>query len=180
MNFKLHTIESAPDESKRLLEESKQAFGMLPNLHAVMAESPELLEAYKFMHDCFQRTSFDNNELTVVWQTINIENDCHYCKPAHTAVAYMMKVEEAVINALNSGKPLANEKLQVLHETTLSLLRNRGRLAQEELDKFYQQGYQPKQLLEILVGIAQKTMSNYTNHLAHTPVDQAFLPFVEQ
>ena len=44
--FKVHTIESAPEESKPMLEASVKAFGMKPNLHAVMAESPALLEAY--------------------------------------------------------------------------------------------------------------------------------------
>ena len=30
--------------------------------------------------------------------------------------------------------------------------------------------------LEILVGVMLKTLSNYTNHLAHTPLDAVFAP----
>ncbi|MDO6749348.1 carboxymuconolactone decarboxylase family protein, partial [Gilvimarinus sp. 1_MG-2023] len=92
-SFTLHTLESAPAESKPLLEKSLRAFGSIPGLHAVMAESPETLEAYQQLHQLFTQTSFDAEELTVVWQTINVEHQCHYCVPAHTAIANMMKVD---------------------------------------------------------------------------------------
>jgi len=94
--FTFHTIDTAPAESKPLLEDSVQAFGMIPNLHAVMAESPAVLKAYKELHAAFQSTSFDKDELTVVWQTINVEHECHYCIPAHTMIANMMSVDPAI------------------------------------------------------------------------------------
>jgi len=113
----------------------------------------------------------------VVWQTINVENECHYCVPAHTAIAHQMKVDPTIVEAIRNGEPLNDEKLQVLRETTLALLRNRGRLSEAEKEKFFSAGYGPKQLLEIILGIAQKTISNYANHLAETPLDEAFKPF---
>ena len=77
--FKVHTIESAPEASKEMLEASVKGFGMLPNLHGVMSESPALLEAYKTIGSLFtDKTGFNAEELTVVWQTINVENECHY------------------------------------------------------------------------------------------------------
>ena len=82
MQFALHTHETAPAESQPLLEKSVKNFGMIPNLHAVMAEAPALLEAYQASHEIFQKTSFDADELTVVWQTVNVEHECHYCVPA--------------------------------------------------------------------------------------------------
>ena len=86
MNFELHTRESAPADSQPLLDNSQKAFSMIPNLHAVMATAPTLLEAYQKLHELFQQTSFDAEELTVVWQTINVEHECHYCIPAHTGI----------------------------------------------------------------------------------------------
>ena len=70
-DFTLHTADTAPEASKPLLENSQKAFGMVPNLHAVMAESPQLLEAYQRVHELFQNSSFNAEELTVVWQTVN-------------------------------------------------------------------------------------------------------------
>lgn len=178
MSFTIHTPETAPAGSKPLLDASIKAFGMVPNLHGVFAESPQALEAYQRLHQLFSDTSLDAEELTVVWQTINVEHECHYCVPAHTAIAHSMKVDAAIIDALRNRTALPTAKLQTLRETTLALVRNRGRLSDDELAKFRAVGYGNQQLLEIVLGIAQKVMSNYTNHLADTPVDAPFQKFV--
>jgi len=175
--MKINTLESAPQESKAAMEQAKKSFGLIPNLHGVLATSPKTYEAYRTLHKLFQESSFNNDELTVVWQTINVENECHYCVPAHTAIGHMMKVDADITEALRNGTTLPNEKLQALHETTLKIVKNRGRLSQEDLDKFYGVGYGEQQVLEILLGLAQKTISNYTNHIANTPVDEPFQKF---
>lgn len=178
-NLKIHSIESAPEGSKKQLEASVKAFGMLPNLHGVLAESPAILEAYKKLHELFStQTSFTPEELTVVWQTINIEHNCHYCVPAHTAIAHMMKVDNELITALRNKTSLANPKLQILHETTLNIVQNRGNISKEAIQKFYDAGYTEKQLLEIILGLSQKVISNYVNHIAETPVDAPFEKFI--
>ena len=175
--LKIHTIESAPAESKPLLEKAVKGFGMIPGLHGVLANAPKTYEAYQKLHELFQGSSFNNEELTVVWQTINVEHECHYCVPAHTGIAHMMKVDASITEALRNRQTLADEKLQTLHETTLSIVRNRGRISDAELEKFYSAGYGEQQVLEILLGLAQKTISNYTNHIANTPVDEPFKKF---
>ncbi|MFT7073080.1 carboxymuconolactone decarboxylase family protein [Patiriisocius sp. Uisw_017] len=175
--LKVHTIETAPEGSKLLLENSLKAFGMIPGLHGVLAGSPATLEAYQKLHELFSNSSFDAEELTVVWQSINVEHECHYCVPAHTAIAHMMKVDAALTEALRNHKEMPNEKLQVLQNTTLSIIRNRGRISDSELETFYAVGYGERQVLEIVLGVAQKTISNYTNHIANTPVDEPFKKF---
>jgi alkylhydroperoxidase family enzyme len=177
MTYQLHTETTAPEASKPLLAESRKAFGMIPNLHAVLAESPAALEAYKNLHELFQQTSFDADELTVVWQTLNVEHECHYCVAAHTAIANMMKVDPAITAALRNGTALPTEKLQVLHATTLELARERGRPSAATLNAFFAAGYQQRHVLEIILGISQKVLSNYVNHIAETPTDKIFSAF---
>jgi len=177
MKFELYNQQNAPADSQPLLEKSVKEFGMVPNLHAMLAESPAVLEAYQLLHQLFQQTSFDEEEITVVWQTINVEHECHYCVPAHTAIAYSMKVDPVVINALRDRDELPTRKLQVLHLTTLSLVRNRGHLREQELADFFAVGYERRHLLEIILGISQKVISNYSNHQADTPVDEPFQKF---
>ncbi|MBB1288075.1 carboxymuconolactone decarboxylase family protein [Pseudoalteromonas sp. SR43-6] len=177
--FTLYTQENAPEEAKPLLADSVAAFGMLPNLHAVMAEAPTLLKGYQVLHDLFQKTSFNAEELTVVWQTINVEHECHYCVPAHSAIAASMKVDQGIVDALVNKTPLADAKLETLRETTLAMTRERGVISDEQIEKFFAAGYAKQQLLEIIVGLSQKVMSNYTNHLADTPVDAPFKKFAK-
>jgi|TARA_B110000211_G_scaffold33482_1_gene33841 alkylhydroperoxidase family enzyme len=177
--FTLYTAENAPEEAKPLMADSVAAFGMLPNLHAVMAEAPTLLKGYQVLHDLFQKTSFNAEELTVVWQSINVEHNCHYCVPAHSAIAASMNVDQAIVDALVNKTPLANPKLEVLRETTLAMTRERGVISNEQIETFFAAGYAKQQLLEIIVGLSQKVMSNYTNHLADTPVDAPFKKFIK-
>ena len=174
MSFTLYTSETAPQAAQAELEKSAEAFGWVPNLHAVLAVAPSTLTAYKNLHDLFQQSSFDAQELTVVWQSINLENTCHYCVPAHTTIAGMMAVDNEIINSLLEGRKLPTEKLEVLKLTTQALLLQRGDLDDEQIARFKAVGYGNQQLLEIILGIAQKTISNYTNKLAHTPLDEQF------
>jgi len=176
--LKIHTILSAPEDSKPLMEKSLEDFGYIPNLHAVLAGAPGLLEAYKSIHGLFVNSSFDKDELTVVWQTINVEHECHYCVPAHTAIAKMMKVDPAITEALRNRTEMPTKKLQALHEMTLSMVRNRGQVSDAEIQAFYEAGYEERQLLEIVLGLSQKVISNYTNHIAATPVDKSFEKFL--
>lgn len=175
--LKIHTIESAQEGSKPLLEQSLKTNGMIAGLHGVLAGAPGILEGYQTLHKLFANSSFNNEELTVVWQTINVEHECHYCVPAHTGIAKMMKVDDAITEALRNETPLENAKLEALRTLTLSIVRNRGHVTQEDLNAFYAAGYGERQVLEIILGLSQKIISNYTNHIANTAVDAAFKKF---
>ncbi len=177
-DFKLHDKASAPEDSKPLLERSEKSFGMIPNLHAVMAEAPGLLKAYQDIHELFVNSSFDKNELTVVWQTINVYHDCHYCVPAHTAIAKQMGADDAITENIRAGKSLDDSKLQALREFTLAMLDKRGQASESDLNAFFDAGFSNRQALEVVLGIAQKTMSNYTNAITGTPVDEPFQKFI--
>jgi len=176
-DFKLHDTDSAPEGSKPLLANSEKAFGMIPNLHAVFAEAPGLLAAYQQSHQLFADSSFNKNELTVVWQTINVYHNCHYCVPAHTAIAKQMGADDDITKKIKAGDKLSDGKLQALRVFTLAMLDKRGQVTKSDLTAFFDAGYHNRQVLEVILGIAQKTMSNYTNAVAQTPIDEPFKKF---
>lgn len=176
-NFPSHDLTTAPEGSKPLLEKSQAAFGRLPGLHKVMSESPQHLEAYQVLHALFTQTAFDADELTVVWQTINVEHECHYCVPAHTGIAKMMKVSDDITEALRNETPLASPRLEALRQFTLQVVRQRGNVTQDQFQAFFDAGYGHRAALDVVLGVAQKTMSNYVNHMAQTPVDEVMQQF---
>jgi len=175
--FTIHTIETAPEPAKPLLETSFKNNGRIPGLHGTMAAAPPVLAAYHFAHQQFMATTLTAEEKTVVWQTINVENDCHYCVPAHTGIAKMMKVDDAITEALRDETPLPTAKLEALRSFTLAMIRDRGFVSDAETQAFLDAGFTETNILEIILGAAQKLMSNYTNHFAKTPVDQVFQKF---
>jgi len=88
-----------------------------------------------------------------------------------------MKVDQSITEALRNETPLEDSKLEALRTLTLAITRNRGHVSQEELTAFYAVGYGEQQVLEIILGLSQKVISNYTNHIANTAVDAPFQPF---
>lgn len=176
-NFTKYDVESAPQASKAILQGAQQQMGAIPGLLALMAESPQTLQGYNQLHQQFTQSSFDAEELTVVWQTINVEHECHYCVPAHTAIAHSMKVDANLTQALREGAPMPTAKLQALHDFTLSMVRTRGNVSDADLAAFYAAGYGHKQVLEVILGLSQKVISNYVNRVAITPVDEMFQPY---
>ena len=180
MNFPSHDLNTAPEASKPLLEKSQKAFGRLPGLHKVLAESPQAFEGYQLLHKLFIETDFDVDELTVVWQSINVENECHYCVPAHTGIAKVMKVSEDLSEALRNETALPSAKLEALRTFTVQMVRERGNLSKAEMKDFFDAGYGHRAVLDVILGLAQKTMSNYINHVAKTPVDEVFQPLLWQ
>ena len=103
--FQKHDVETAPEKSKPLLRQLLEHSG--PNgFYAVTAESPETLTAYAALHKAFMASSFTDEEKTVVWQSINVENQCHFCVPAHTYMAKAMRIDKAVSNALRDETAL--------------------------------------------------------------------------
>ncbi|WP_038173367.1 carboxymuconolactone decarboxylase family protein [Vibrio pacinii] len=176
-DFTVHTAEDAPQQSREILAGAQKQMGAIPGLLARLAASPQTLIGYNQLHQQFVNSSFDAEELTVVWQTINVEHECHYCVPAHTAIAHSMKVDPAVTEALRNNAPMPTQKLQALHDFTLSMVRKRGDVSEQEVEAFFAAGYGHQQILEVILGLSQKVISNYVNRVAKTPLDEMFQPY---
>lgn len=174
--FKTHTIESAPEAGRKILEGVKNAYGFVPNLTATMVESPALAEAYVSIGKIFDKSSFNASEKQVVLLTVSRLNECEYCVAAHSTIAAMSKVPEKVVEALRTDKPIDDPKLEALRRFTHQVVETRGWPDTDEFDAFFAAGYVREQVLEVVLGVAMKTMSNYTNHIAGTRLDDAFAP----
>ncbi|MFO7582881.1 carboxymuconolactone decarboxylase family protein [Guyparkeria sp.] len=171
--YPVHTAETAPQEAADSIEKATAAFGFLPNLIGVMAESPALAEAYLSLSDIFQsKTRLDATEQHVVLLTVSRYHECHYCMAAHTTTAGMMGVDAPMVEAIRNDRPIDDPKLEALRRLTHEMVESRGWPSEATQQRFFDAGYEPSQMFDVLVGIAQKTLSNYTNHLADTPVDE--------
>lgn len=174
--FKLHTLASAPAGSLPILEAANKGLGFIPNLYAHLAESPATLEAYKQLGALLEKSAFSPEEQQSILLAVSVENRCTYCVAAHSFIARnMVKVPADTISALRSGGALPNAKLNALATFTRAVVRERGWVADsQELKGFFAAGYTKQHALEVILGVAMKTLSNYANHLTDTPVDAAF------
>ena len=169
--FPIHDLESAPDESRPFLERVDADFGMIPNLERVLAAAPAALEAYVRLWELFDQTSLSAVERQVVYLTANYENNCTYCVPWHTLLAEQAGMNREAIEALRSGSAIADEKLESLRSFTRDLIEYRGHPPDTSWEAFASAGYGPVEGMEVILGLATKLISNYTNGIAHTPLD---------
>jgi uncharacterized peroxidase-related enzyme len=170
-DFKLHTIETAPEASRKDLAEVKQKFGRVPNFFAVAAESPAAVNAYVSLSNIFRTTGLTPAEQQIVILAASVENKCEYCVAAHSRGAKMAGVPEDVINAIKARARLDDAKTEALRRLVSQIVDKRGWLSDADVQAFLTQGYSKAQLLDVMVGVSMKTLSNYINHLTDPPVE---------
>ncbi|WP_019584391.1 carboxymuconolactone decarboxylase family protein [Thioalkalivibrio sp. ALE16] len=168
--FPLHDAASAP-EAQAVFDRAEQTFGMVPNLIRKMASAPALAEAYLALNDLLQKTSLSPTEQGVLLLTVSRYHECDYCMAAHSMTGRMTGVPDDIIAALREDRVIGDPKLEALRQFTRAMLEQRGWVDEPTQQAFLDAGHTPAQMLEVILAIGLKTLSNYTNHIAGTPVD---------
>lgn len=169
------TLSDSSPRAREVLERAQKQVGFIPNMYARMVNSPGLLETYLTGYTRFRNESgFTPAEQEVVFLTISRENGCHYCVAAHSFLADKQGVPTAVTDAIRDGRSVPDAKLRAVSEFTRALLAKRGWLDRADVDSFLAAGYTERHILEVILAVAVKTLSNWSNHVFETPVDEIF------
>ncbi len=171
--------DTAPEKSCEFLSNTRKEQGFIPNLYRAMAHAPGVLSTYLHGYDWFRKESgFTPAEQEVVLLVISRDNACHYCVAAHNMIAEKVsKVPPQALQAIREGTTIDDPKLRALAAFVKEMVQTRGNPSQESLQTFIDAGYSEQQALQVVLAIAIKTLSNYTNHLFDTPVDAAFASY---
>jgi uncharacterized peroxidase-related enzyme len=170
-DFIVHTAQTAPVPAAEKLAQIGKAWGFVPNLHGILAESPETLEGYDALFGLVGKTTLTAIEQQVAFLAVNYENECAYCMAGHTALAGMAKVPAQAVSALREGQTIADARLEALRNFAAAVTRQRGDVGEAVVAEFLAAGFTKRNVLEIVLIVATKTISNYTNHIARTPND---------
>jgi AhpD family alkylhydroperoxidase len=174
VEFTVYDETTAPEAARPHLEAANRRNGFVSTLNGVMAESPELLAGYVALGELFGKSSLPVRAKHVVWITASVENDCGYCVAAHSTMALRAKVPAEAIEALRAGKVLDDPALEAARRFTQVMVASRGWVDDAEVQAFLDAGYTRRHVMDIVLGVGMKTLSNYTNHIAHTPLDPAW------
>ena len=170
------TLNNEEPAAEAILKQTKEKMGMVPNMYGTMANSPSMLETYTQGYSRFRENSgFTSEEQEVVFLTISRENECHYCMAAHSFVAdniSMVPIE--VTESIRNDEPITDSKLEALRLFTQIMVVSRGHPTVDDVAQFTHEGYSEHHILDIILAISMKTISNYSNHIFDTPVDSAF------
>ena len=168
-------LQEAPPQSREILENARRHFGFVPNLLASMAHSPVALGVYFYANLGFEFGTLTPAERQVVLLTASKENNCSYCSVSHSALArFFTNVPGDALIAIESGGNPEDPKLNALVSLTRELVSRRGYVSREMIRFFFDAGYKKEQLLEVLIGIGIKTISNYFDHIVAPEIDDEF------
>ncbi len=173
------TLARASAEQKDVLEVAQKQVGFIPNMYANMVNVPGVLTTYLHGYAAFrQKSGFTPAEQEVVLLAISQQNGCRYCTAAHSMLADKVSgVPAPVLAAIRAEQPIPDAKLKALYEFTQALVRTAGKPGPAAADAFLSAGYTESQVLQIVLAAAVKTLSNYTNHLFQTKIDDKFAAY---
>jgi len=173
-NYPVHTIDSAPEGSKSALEQLKKAFGGLPNLPAVIANSPKLINSLVGLFGQVHSPGLSEAENQIVLLTDAVTNSSMYAVAFHTALALQQGISSEETTAIRERRLPTDKRFAALSALAKGLIEKRGHLSEQELDSFIADGFTKEQVLEVIAIVAASTITNYTGTIANPPLEDVF------
>jgi len=173
-NYPVHTIASAPEGSKSALEQLKKAFGVLPNLPAVIANSPKLINSLVGLFAQVHSPGLSEAENQIVLLTDAVTNSSTYAVAFHTALALQQGISTEETTAIREGRLPVDKRFAALSALAKTLIQKRGHLSEHELDSFIAAGFTKEQVLEVIAIVAASTITNYAGTIADPPLEDPF------
>jgi len=168
--FELLTKESASAEAAGLFDAIKQQMGMVPNLYAIAAHSPSTLGAMLEYTTKMRHGELSAKEGEAVALAIAEENDCGYCKAAHTELGKMVGFSEEDTLTLRAGTH-DDPTLGPLTRLAKAIVATKGHPGRDLVDAFFAAGYSKGALVALLGHVALHTFNNYLDHIAGVELD---------
>ena len=173
-NFPVHTIESAPERSKPALKQLQSAFGMIPNIAGAMATSPVLINCLVGLFGNVHGGSFTEAQVQTVLLTDAVTNASTWAVAFHTALALKEGIDPADVQAIREGRLPKDSMLAALSALAKTLIEKRGRLNDQDVDRFVAAGFGKDHALEVIAIVAASTITNYTGSITKPPLEAPF------
>ncbi|PRY09494.1 carboxymuconolactone decarboxylase family protein [Paraburkholderia sp. BL25I1N1] len=172
--FQVHTIDSAPEQSKPILQQLHETFGFIPNIAGAMAESPVLIGAFINLFQKVHSGTFTEAQIQTLLLTNAVTNACTWAVAFHTALALNEGLTPADVEALRAGRTPADPKHAALATLTKNAILKRGHLDERDVSAFLEAGFRRDQVLEVLAVAAASTITNYVGSITQPPLEAQF------
>jgi uncharacterized peroxidase-related enzyme len=167
--FTVPTLATVTPANQAIFAQLEKGLGMVPNLYATMAWSEHALGTYLALQNA--KSSLKAKEREVINLVVSQVNDCAYCLAAHTALGGMVGFTPEQIVEIRKGGALFDARLDALARLVKSAAERRGHAAPELVDAFFAAGYTEENLVDAVVVIGDKIITNYLHALTRVPVD---------
>ena len=173
-NFPIPTKEQVSSANQAIFENLNGMVGFVPNLYAIFAHSDTALGDYLTLQN--RKSSIRAKEREVINLVVSQVNSCSYCLSAHTQFAKMNGFTDEQILDIRKANIGFDAKLDALAKLVKSTTENRGHASAEALESFYAAGYNEANLIDVVIIIGDKIITNYLHALTDIPVDWPLAP----
>lgn len=173
-SFPVHTLQSAPEQSRASLEALQGVFGMIPNIAGAMATSPVLIGGLVELFGKVHAGSFTEDQIQAVLLTNAVANASPWAVAFHSALALRQGIALADVEAIRGGRLPSDPKHAALSGLARAMIERRGHLPQHDMDQFLDAGFEPEHLLEVITIVAASTITNYTATITDPPLEANF------
>lgn len=170
-NYPIHTLESAPERSKPVLQELSTTFGLIPNLAGAMAGSPVLIDAFLGLFRKVHAGSFSEAQIQALLLTNAVTNACAWAVAFHSMLGLKEGIDPADVQAMRERRAPRDAKLAALSGLARAMIEHRGRVDAGVLARVAEAGFTPAQVLEAITVVAASTITNYAGNLTDPPLE---------
>jgi uncharacterized peroxidase-related enzyme len=163
------TRDDVSPANQALFDTLKKGLGMVPNLYATLAHSENALGSYLALQNA--KSSITGKAREVVNLVVSQVNECEYCLAAHTMIGKMNGFTDAQVLEIRSGTASFDPKLDALARLVKAIASQRGKIDDTLLDAFFAAGWTQENLVDTIVTIGDKTITNYLHSVTQVPVD---------
>ena|SRR2546425_9710353 len=168
------TVATAPEASRPMLEKVQKSLGFIPNLMAIFANNATVLGGVSRVGRRVREGLLHTKRKADHSAGCECREQLQLLRSCTSQIAKtLLRTPAEVIAAVQNNTPVPDAKLNALVNLVKELVRERGYAKEKTIQKFLAAGYRKEQVMELLLGIALKTISNYLDHISPTPLDHA-------
>lgn len=173
-SFFVPTREQVTANNQAIFDTLQKNYGQVPNLLATFAYSETALQ--DFLSLVSRKSSLTQKEKEAVNLIVSQVNNCKYCLRAHTMAARAAGFNDEQIIAIRKASISFDNRLHALVQFAQATVANKGRPSEAVIDNFFEAGYTEAALVDAIMTIAGKTISNYLHNITEIPIDWPEIP----
>lgn len=172
--FTIPTRGEVSENNQAIFDNLQKGLGFVPNLYAYYAKNETALGDYLALQN--RKSTLRTKEREVINLVTSQINGCRYCQSAHTVLGKMNGFTDEQIIELRKGSASFDPKLDALAKFTASVVENRGKATEESKEAFFAAGYTESNLIDVIIAVGDKVISNYIHNLTGFPIDFPIAP----
>lgn len=166
MKLMIHTTDTAPDDSRSLLDGIATDLGFIPNLAAVTAGSPTLLAAFDALRRVVAAGSLEPTCREIAGLATGVAVDNAYGVAFHSTVLGRLAMPEPEIARMRAGEPPHDPRGAAIYTLAQDVVRHRGKVDDATIDQATAAGLSTTEILEVVAECTFASLVGLVDNLA--------------